>query len=312
MTRIEQRLRERDVIILDGGTGTEIQRRGAPMDDIAWCAAATKTHPDIVRAVHEDYIRAGADVITANTFGTARHVLEHAGLADEVATLNLQAVALAREARDAAERPVWVAGSLSSMVAGFQLAKKPDLAEAEASYREQADLLAEAGADLLLAEMMMDLEHAACTVKAAVATGLPVWVGFSCRVDGSTIRMFRAEHSDPDSDPAFDEVIGPIMAIGGSVAGVMHSEVETTPPALEVLFRHWKGPVMAYAESGEEGVPIEWPLDKVMAPADYAREACRWVEMGVQIVGGCCGTGPEHVTALRDHLPRSVPARPSD
>lgn len=311
MAGIEQRLREGDVVILDGGTGTEIQHRGAPMDDIAWCGKANKSHPEIVRGVHEDYIDAGADVITANTFGTSRHILEHAGLADEVAQLNRQAVELARAARDAAERPVWVAGSISSMVAGFELARKPDLAQAEASYREQADLLAEAGADLLIAEMMMDLEHAACAVKAAVATGLPVWVGFSCRMDGDTVRMFRDAHSDPDSDPEFDEVIEPIMAIGGSVAGVMHSEVETTPPALEVLFRHWKGPAMAYAESGEEGVPIEWPMDKVMAPEDYAGEACRWVEAGVQIVGGCCGTGPEHIRALKERLPRSVPARPS-
>ncbi|HEX5692919.1 MAG TPA: homocysteine S-methyltransferase family protein, partial [Roseiflexaceae bacterium] len=79
---LQARLDAGQVIMLDGATGTELQRRGVPMHGFAWSAAALDTHPDIVRAVHEDYIRAGADVIITNTFSTARHVLETAGLGD--------------------------------------------------------------------------------------------------------------------------------------------------------------------------------------------------------------------------------------
>jgi S-methylmethionine-dependent homocysteine/selenocysteine methylase len=100
MTTLQQRLDRKEIIILDGAIGTELQQRGVPMDASAWCATAMKSRPHIVREVHEDYIRAGADVITANTFSTARHALEVAGLGDEVDALNRQAVELAREARD--------------------------------------------------------------------------------------------------------------------------------------------------------------------------------------------------------------------
>src|SRR5215204_4880549 len=100
MSDLQQRLEEGEVVILDGATGTELERRGAPMDDAAWDAAALATHPDMVREVHEDYIRAGADVIITNTFATARHVLEPAGMGGQFRELNTRAVTLAKEARE--------------------------------------------------------------------------------------------------------------------------------------------------------------------------------------------------------------------
>src|SRR5262245_53219036 len=176
---LQARLEAGKIIILDGATGTELQRRGVPMHGFAWSAAALDTHPEMVRAVHEDYIRAGADVIITNSFSTARHVLEPAGLGDRVRALNQRAVSLAQAAREnaAGGRPVAIAGSISSF--------RADGAPAEqlaANYREQAELLAEAGVDLIALEMMADVEQAAPAIRAALATGLPIWVGFSCRV----------------------------------------------------------------------------------------------------------------------------------
>ncbi len=84
MGKLQDRLEAGDVLILDGAIGTELQRRGAAMDGMSWCAVATKTSPDLLCGLHEDYIRAGADVITTNSFSSARHVLEPAGLGDEV------------------------------------------------------------------------------------------------------------------------------------------------------------------------------------------------------------------------------------
>ena len=116
MNELAERLARGEIIILDGAVGTEIECRGVKMDEAAWCGVANKTHPGLVRRMHEDYIQAGADVITANTFATARHVLEDIGLGDEVEVINRRAVELAREARDgAAHRPVWIAGSMASM-----------------------------------------------------------------------------------------------------------------------------------------------------------------------------------------------------
>ncbi len=96
MTLLTERLARGEVIILDGATGTELERRGASMNAKAWSAAVLGTHPDIVRQVHEDYIRAGADIIITNTFSTSRHLLAAAGLEDQFESLNADAVRVAR------------------------------------------------------------------------------------------------------------------------------------------------------------------------------------------------------------------------
>src|ERR687893_2320658 len=97
MSALQQRLDAGGVVILDGATGTELERRGVPMDDVAWDAAALLTHPDTVREVHEDYIRAGADVIITNTFATARHVLEPGGGGGEIRAVEAPGGARAEE-----------------------------------------------------------------------------------------------------------------------------------------------------------------------------------------------------------------------
>ena len=165
---LDEKLAAGDVIVLDGAIGSEIDRLGGKMDLAAWCGVANVTHPDTVRRVHESYLEAGADVITANTFATCRHVLEAAGYGDETVAINRRAVELAREALEtvAPDRPVAIAGSMSNNVAWLPGTVGPDPAyeptpdREAANYREMADTLAEAGCDLLVMEMMTDLEHA--------------------------------------------------------------------------------------------------------------------------------------------------------
>lgn len=308
MTTLKERLDRREIIVIDGGIGTEIQRRGVPMDNHAWCGVANKSHPEIVLQTHMDYVRAGAQVVTANTFGTARHVLEPAGLGDEVEAINRKAVELAREACDeAADGQVWVAGSMSSMPPLTELVKTPRGDAIKASYNEQAQILADAGVDLIVTEMMLDVENASLVMAAAVATGLPVWIGFSAEVANGAVQTYRGREYNTDMPPeAFGEIIGPILAFGCQAAGVMHSRVEDTGPALKVLSDHWSGPTLAYAESGEF-VPPDWQFVDIISPEDYARKAREWVEIGAQIVGGCCGTGPAHIRRLKELLPPTLP-----
>src|SRR5918996_3441217 len=159
MNDVQERLDAGEIVILDGAMGTELERRGFPMDDVAWDAAAQATHPDLVREVHEDYIRAGADVITTNTFATARHVLEPAGMGERFRELNTRAVALAKEAREnAADGAVFVAGSISTMSAYDDHSYEPRAERARANYRQQAEVLAESGADVIALEMNRDIE----------------------------------------------------------------------------------------------------------------------------------------------------------
>lgn len=300
MTTLQQRLERGDVVILDGAMGTELQRRGVPMDNVGWSAAALATHPDTVRAVHEDYLRAGAEVVITNSFGASRHVLAAAGLGDRVNELNRRSVELARVARDrvASDHPVWIAGSISSFVPSGDSRRRPQPEAERASYREQAGLLAEAGADLLALEMIRDIDQGRTIVEAAAATGLPVWVGFTCRLspDGNSALLRGRDLERPLGD-----CMGPVLAAGRcSVVAVMHSAIEATDRALDTVLGGWTGPVGCYPECGEWENP-NWRFGD-LTPDAFVAAAEAWVERGVQIVGGCCGIGPEHIRLLAERL----------
>ncbi len=312
MASLSERLKNNEIILLDGGVSTEIQQRGVALDTEVWGGIAHKTHPDVVRQVHEDYIRAGAQVITTNTFSTARHVLESIGLEGEVTTINTKAVRLAQAARDnAATGEVWIAGSMSSTQPLNSPREVAMGKKAAANYRELAEILAEAGVDLIIAEMMRDFVSAPMVIEAALATGLPVWVGYSAMLadDGVNVMSWRwknAANTFPADD--FGALVAAIAPLGGAAAGVMHSQVGDTGPALEILKRHWSGPKLAYAETGRLEKP-DWVFEEISSPNEYAEEIERWItKHGVQIVGGCCGTGPAHIRVLKERLPQRLPA----
>ena len=309
MSSISERLANNEIILLDGGVSTEIQKRGVPLHSNVWSGLTTKTHPDEVRQVHEDYIRAGSQVITANTYATARHVLESINLGHESKMINLKSVQLAQQARDnAADGEVRIAGSMSSMPPLTASHEVVVSKHAEASYEELAESLARAGADLIIAEMMRDFDNARMVIKAAVSTGLPVWVGYSTMMaeDGTDVRSLRWKNTDSSSDTHdFATLVKTLSPLGGQAAGIMHTQVGNIDPALEVLGKHWSGPKMAYAETGRL-LDADWSFEQICSPQDYAKEMQGWVNKhGVQIIGGCCGTGPEHIRALKRLLQAS-------
>ena len=298
MSTLQQRLDGGEVIVLDGAMGTELEKRGVPMDDAAWSAAALATHADTVREVHEDYIRAGADLIITNTFAAARHVLEPAGMGEQFRELNIRAVTLAKEAREnAAERAVFIAGSISTFTARYDYSYEPRAETARANYREQAEVLAESGVDVIALEMMRDVEQTTYAMEAAASIGLPVWVGFSCKktIDEGTVVLWDGEHT-------LVEALEKLHPLGASLVSIMHTLTEDTPAALREVSKCWSGPVGAYPHSGEFIMP-NWQFLDVLIPADFATQALGWLEMGVQLIGGCCGIGPEHIRLLKERLP---------
>ena len=296
MSDLRQRLDGGEVVVLDGAMGTELEKRGVPMDDAAWSAAALMTHPDTVREVHEDYIRAGADIITTNTFATARHVLEPAGMGEQFRELNARAVTLAKEARDAADGVVSIAGSLSTFTARYDYSYEPRAEKARANYREQAEVLAESGVDLIALEMMRDIEQTAYAVEAAASTGLPLWIGFSCKTTQEGMVLLW------DGENTLAEALKRVPLSGVSVVSIMHTLTEDTPPALREANRRWSGSLGAYPHSGEFIMP-NWQFIDMISAEDFATEAEGWLELGVRLVGGCCGIGPEHVRLLKERLP---------
>ena len=291
---LDAKLAAGEVLIIDGAMGTELQARGVPMHAKAWSGAALKTHPDAVRSTHADYIRAGARVIITNTFAAGRHMLEPAGLGEDVAAINRRAVEVAKEARDeAAEAPVAIAGSICEWV--HSEGKWAETENLSASLDEQAGLLADAGVDLIALEMCQSEAGSSLAIQAALGTGLPVWLGLSCRRDPDTGRLvtFDAPHGD------FEDLAAKLAESDISLINVMHSPIEDIAAGLAVVRRHWPGPMGAYPESGYFIMP-NWQFVEIIAPDDLVREAQAWVDSGVQVLGGCCGLGPEHVGALAE------------
>ena len=285
-----QRLHAGERILIDGATGTEIERRGVPMVDNAWNGGGAMTHPDIVRQVHEDYIRCGAQVVISNTFSTSRYVLRDAGLEEHFELLNRRGVELACEARDNMKTPhVLVAGGIthSSFTEKF-----PPNDQLQANIEEQAAIMAAAGADLIMLEMMMDVERMLIVLAAAQKTGLPVWVGFSCAIDRKgRVRLLQG--------PTLVEGLAAIKDKDVPVVNIMHTEVEDVNACLDVVQANWSGKIGVYAHSGDFVAP-NWIFNDTISLEDYAAVAKTWAQRGVQLIGGCCGIGVEHLTLLKD------------
>ena len=293
-----QRLRAGEAVLLDGGVGTEIQRQGAPMSTALWCAEANLSHPDIVRAVHRDYLAAGAEVVTANTFASSPLLLEHFGRLDEMERIDAIALGLAREA--AADTGAVVAGSMSTMRPTVPGSDRTQLDHgwtedaARALFARKAASLRSGGAEFIIMEMMRDLDYSRWACEAAIASGLPVWIGLSVErgTDGRLVGFGR-----PDS--ALEPVAAGLAALLPDLMAIMHTSVDDTLPALETLRRHWSGPVAAYPECGRYEAP-DWKFIGVAPPDEYAALSREGRRLGAHALGGCCGVGPEHIARLRE------------
>jgi homocysteine S-methyltransferase len=293
-------LRRGGIVILDGGTGTELQRRGVAMDPEAWCGPATLENAGVLEAIHRDYIAAGADIVTANTYASSRLMLGPAGFGDRFEEINRTAIGAAQRAREASGRDdVLVAGSLSHMCPFISGTDRPDLARAPSeaemadAFGELAVLLRDEGCDLVLLEMMFYPERIGAAFNAATETGLPVWAGFSarCGEDGQVLSFA------PERDIPFEDMTQVLNDFDVAAAGVMHTSSNVVGDAIAILRGAFTGPLMAYPDSGYFKMP-QWQFEDVIPPEELLGFATEWVENGVQIVGGCCGLSPEHIAVL--------------
>jgi homocysteine S-methyltransferase len=299
-SRLKERLRGGETIILDGPTGTELQRRGAVMDAAAWCGPATLDNDRLLTEIHADYIGVGADVITANTFASSRLMLAQSGLAHRVREINERAIAAALRARDTTANgaPVVVAGSLSHMVPIRQgtgaenAAQLPSDAEIEDAFHELAEILAGAGCELIILEMMYHPRRIGAALGAARSTKLPIWFGASARRSrgGKAISFYQLE------EMPLEAVVATIPRRGIDAAGIMHTGAEIVTDALEVLRGNFEGTLMAYPDSGYFEMP-DWRFVDVMTPQRFEAFCREWIAYGVQIIGGCCGLSLDHIRA---------------
>ncbi|MEM1382842.1 MAG: homocysteine S-methyltransferase family protein [Pseudomonadota bacterium] len=292
MTRYEKlmdRIGKGERILIDGGTGTEVDRRGVPQLDNAWNGGGTLSHPHIVCEIHEDYLRHGAEIVISNTFATSRHALRDAGCEEHFVEYNRRAVELASQARSNMACPeALVAGGISYWT---WTGRNPPLDDLENGVAAQAAVMAEAGADFLVLEMMIGIERMLVTLAGAQRSGLPVWVGLSCEADGEGgIRLLDGDALG-DALTALGQKNVPLISI-------MHTDVRDVDACLDIVERCWSGAVGVYAHTGDE-IGDKWVFDNMISPADYAAYCRGWLARGVQVIGGCCGIRPEHIAEVR-------------
>ena len=322
---INERLRSNGKLILDGGTGTEIQRLGGKMS-AAWGALANIETPEVVIKVHENHIKAGCDIVTTNTFATCRHTLDGAGFSDQTIQINKAAVKHAKQAikNTGKEKEVLIAGSMTNFFALAENEYRPDprfiptFKDEEKNYKEMAKILSDSGVDILILEMLVDIDHSKILLNAALETGLPVWVGLSCCINkyddnvvGRNYNVEKVESLVFDKNkilelPRFlpedkviplDSIINTLTSIGGDVYGIMHSWFEDSKMGLNVLKENWNGPIMFYPEimlfdTSTGGAEI------IATEDEFANSCEKLLDERIKIIGGCCGVTDKHLKAL--------------
>jgi len=288
------------LILLDGSMGQELIKRKASGQGVLWSARALFDCPDAVVSIHEDYIRAGADVITTNSYACIRNNFEREGLAHRLEEMNRLSAELAQRARDACGRPVLIAGSMGPQYGSY----RPDLVgsyeETEALYREQAEFLGPY-VDFFICETLACRLESRAAVTAALSCGKPVWLSWT--IDDTGVANLRS--GEPIAE-AWQDIAG------SAVAAVLLncSPPEAIGKVIPDLVAVSDIPVGAYANAFTP-IPDKWdyhgnasipPSRTDVTPEVYAAHAAGWVAAGVQIIGGCCEVGPAHIAYLHQSL----------
>jgi len=284
---LRDRLQSPTSLLLDGANGTELARRGINVDVPEWSAAALVTAPDLVWQVHADYVAAGAELITANTFRTHARNLSPAGLASRTAELTALAVGLAR---DAAGDRAYVLGSQAPLEDCYSPQLVPPDNELRSEHQAMARQLANAGVDGILVETQNTIREAVAAAAAAAETGLPVLVSFVCGRDG---RLLSGE--------SLSAAATAVLPYEPAMLLVNCLPVETVSRVLpELIGAAGSRPVGVYANIGYADERGQWVNTDNIDPGVYGTQAARWLQAGARLLGGCCGTTPAHVAALAD------------
>ena len=297
---IKQRLDNNDIIILDGATGTELERRGAKMNPASWCGPASLENQGLLTDIHIDYLSAGSDIITANTFASSRLMLSGANFGDKVEEINRIAIDAALEAQKKFDdsREVAVAGSLSHMlplIPGTDIVDKklvPSESAMADAFHELAEIQKSSGVDLILLEMMYNSERIPHALEAALSTGLPVWFGMSVRRSNDN----KVVCFDRHEDLPLDTILGLIPGDKIDVVGVMHSPSDVISDALQKIKKYFDGPLSAYPDSGYFESP-NWNFNDIIEPHRLEDFFLDWFTNGARVLGGCCGLGVDHIKA---------------
>ena len=281
------------VLVCDGAMGTQLYAKGVFINRCF--ESLNLTDPDLVCSVHADYVRSGADVIETNTFGANRLKLRAFGLSERVGAINLEG---ARIARKAAHGKAYVAGAIGPLGIRVEPWGKTGVDEAEHYFREQAEALFNGSVDLFILETFRDLNEISAAIAAVRhVCGLPIVAQMTTEEDGNSV----------DGTPP--EQFAPVLlARGAAVVGV-NCSVGPAPmlESIERLATITNARLSAQPNAGKPR-DIEGRNIYLCSPEYMASYARRFIANGVRLVGGCCGTTPEHIRQICGAAKRSAPA----
>ncbi len=290
---IRERLAQGPALCLDGATGTELERRGHAAGLPLWSTHALLDAPEVLAEIHADYARAGAEILTANTFRTQRRTLERGaaerpGLGERDADLTAQAVSLARRGAAAGHRPIWVAGSAPPLEDCYRPDRVPGDRALRREHARHMENLAAAGVDLVLVESMNSIREAVTACRAARDHGLPSLVSFIVWEGG---QLLSGESLEAATDRVASET--PLAIL---VNCLPPSAVSACLPILGGCGLDFG----VYANLGAPDTAGGFERSETCGPGEWAHHVAEWLAAGARIVGGCCGTTPSHVAAMAE------------
>jgi S-methylmethionine-dependent homocysteine/selenocysteine methylase len=293
------------IILLDGGTGRELKRIGAPFQQPEWSALALIEGPHFVRQVHDAYVGAGADVITTNSYAVVPFHIGEKRFESSGASLVALSGRLAREAADAAPRIVAVAGSLPPVCGSYRAdwfdaaVARPILATLVAALRPYVDHWQ--------AETLSAIEEAALVREVVGSDGKPLWISYTIEDGhGAAEPRLRSGQRVADAVEAAARLGAAAVLFNCSQPEVMGAAVSAARITLDRLVGVTRAVrIGVYANAfppQDAGADANATLHEIradLAPPEYLGWAKDWVARGATIIGGCCGIGPEHIAALR-------------
>lgn len=288
-SNIISRLESPEVLVCDGATGTNLQKRGLEKGDPAEKWVLDK--PENIKQLYQDFADAGSDILLSCTFGASKIRLEQHGLSDSFKIINQTAVALAKEV--IGNREIFIAGSmgpLGQLMQPLGLLSEEDVFSA---YAQQAELLSNAGVDFLLVETQFDLNEANTAIKACHSiSSLPIVCSFS--FDRGTRTMMGVKpHQFVDSIEKLD-----VQVIGINCGRSLEENVEV----LNTINSLTNIPIWFKPNAGLPTIDSNGNTIYSINPEEMGRAAESWVNSGAKIVGGCCGSTPQHIKYIADTI----------
>ena len=275
-------LQKNKLYFLAGATGTEILRRGFPTKLPLWSAQVLFDRPELLKEIYLDYINAGADIITTNTFRTQRRTLAKAGLEAETERINRLAVSIAVDARAEADadRPIYIAGCITTLEDCYRPDLTPDISALRKEHYEQAKLLASTPIDFFLLETFNSIQEAVIATEATHATGKPLIISFTANAQGDILNGDKWDAAIKQLNKFF-----PLAILVNCVPGAIATK------ALEKIKKYTSLPFGAYGNgAGEADNENGWKFTTNDQIDEYLQHCRRWIDLGSTVIGGCCGT----------------------